>query len=612
MVAGRRAHYLPPNHNTKRPVRHLFFDVETEGIPLNKEIKEQRLKLGYALFWRRRHKRNKDTMLWQFFTDSGTFWDFVMQHVSKRETLYLVSHNITFDLLVCNGFEELEKRGYELTSVYTKGMTTILRVTDGDYKIVILNNSNWFQCTLKSLGEAVGLEKLDVDFRAVSDGDLRVYCQRDVEILYRAWSMWYEFLDEHDLGGWTVTLPSQAFAAFRHRFMKHKLLVHDNEDALKLERTSYHGGRSSVYYRGTNKDGPFYKVDINSAYPYAMLNTPVPIKLLFYSQRVTLDYLRSHIPNRAAIADVTLHVDENPFPLIKDGHTVYPTGFFRTTLTTPEIVYALERRWIKTVHSAAFYEQAAIFDEYVRFFYGLKSEYRDKDNEPFYYMVKLFLNSLYGKFGQCASNFERFTENNPELDGVTAIVKVEENKIQTVYRFGSTLWIEVRGGETYHSMPAIAAHITAATRLYLHQLRLAAGTRHCYYSDTDSLIVDAVGLSNLQPWLDDSELGMLKVEGVSDYIDIRSPKTYQFDGDWKRKGVPSHAKLVADDTWQFDAFPSLRGVGKKTLAVPYWTRETLRTLTYKLYDGTPDDSGWVNPVHLTPNPLPVPRMPQNP
>lgn len=598
MVMQRHPHYLPPNHNSQRPVRHLFFDTETKQIPIDATVSEQKLVLGWALFWRRRYGRTKDTLLWQFFTDSSAFWDFAVSHTSTKETLYLSSHNITFDLLVCDGFNELERRGFELKNVYTKGMTTILRINDGMRKMVVVNNSNWFQCSLKALGKAVGLAKLDVDFDSVSFDDLKTYCKRDVEILYRAWMMWYQFLDTHNLGGWTPTLPSQAFAAFRHRFMNHKILVHCDDKAIELERASYHGGRSSVYYCGIADKDTYYKVDINSAYPFIMLTTPVPIKLLFVSNRVTIDYMTEHLSKHAVIADVTIDCDENPYPIIRDNHTVYPIGHFRTVLTTPELNYALERNWIVKVHRAAFYKQAIIFDEYVRFFYSLKQTYREKNNDAFYYMTKLFLNSLYGKFGQVSTSFEPFAGDDDELSGVSAVVDIKNNCVDTVYRFGSTTWIEKRKGETYHSMPAIAAHITAATRLYLHSLRLIAGVDHCYYSDTDSLIVDSVGLEKLQPWLDDAELGKLKVEGVSNIIDIRTPKTYEFGGEWKRKGIPYHAEQLSENSWQFDSFPSLRGIGRKTLSVPYWTRETVRTLKYTLYDGEPGVNGWVKPVHL--------------
>lgn len=596
MVNVRRPHYLTLNYSTQKPTRHIFFDVETYAKSYDDKIKEQKVRLGYALYWRRRPERSDDTLLWSYFTDIDVFWHFVLSHVNDKETLYLVSHNITFDFMVCDGFNYLKLAGFELTSIYTKGMTVIIKMKKGKSKIVILNNTNWFQCKLETLGEAVGLKKLKVDFSEVSDEDLKVYCKRDVEILYKAWQTWYKFLDTHNLGCWSTTLPGQAFNAFRHRFMKHKLLVHCHEKALKLERSSYHGGRSSVYFCGSLTNQKFYKLDINSAYPFAMMNTEVPIKFLFYTERITLQYLLDHLSSHAIIADVELDCDENPFPVISDGHIVYPIKRFRTVLTTPELIYAAKRNWIKHVYCAAFYQKAIIFKEYVEYFYKLKEQYRKDNNVAFYYLTKLLLNSLYGKFGQTVSNFTPFCEVCEELKDVKAIIDTKTGKPINLYQFGDTLWKEEKGSETSESIPGIAAHITANTRLYLHNLRLIAGIKHCYYSDTDSLIVDETGLKNLEPYLSQEKIGGLKIEAYAESVEIKAPKTYRFGDDWKRKGIPASSEHVAENTWQFDMFPSLRTLARKPLKIPYWTRRTLRTLTYKVYDGIVTETGWIVPL----------------
>ena len=45
------------------------------------------------------------------------------------------------------------------------------------------------------------------------------------------------------------------------------------------------------------------------------------------------------------------------------------------------------------------------------------------------------------------------------------------------------------------SFPAIASAVTSYARAYLYNLIQIAGYHHCYYSDTDSLIVDKQGCS---------------------------------------------------------------------------------------------------------------------
>ncbi len=605
MVTTRRAHYLTPNEDKSKPSRHLFFDTETKPYPLDDKKTEQRLYLGWCLFWNRREPTDRDTLHWYYFEAPDTYWDIVEENTYPRNTLYLVAHNINFDLSVLKGFEQLDSRGWTLDSLYTKGMTAIIRFHKAKSKIIVLDNGNWFKTSLRELGKAIGLEKGEVDFENVTKDLLSEYCKNDVEIIYRAWLQWYDFCDTHDLGKWGYTIPSQGFHAYRHRFMFVPLLVHNTPEAINLERASYHGGRTSVFYSGTLTDRTIYKLDINSAYPWGMKGHKQPTELLFYSDRVTLASLSKYMAKNCVIADVKLVTNENPYPVEFEGHNIYPVGTFRTVLSTPELAYALDKGWIREVYQASIYHAEECFNEYVTYFYGLKRDYKQQGNKTFFYMVKLMLNGLYGKFGQTASKFEYYGHVDDIIDGNIDILDTKTGEKIMLYRFGNDLWVERQKGESYNSIPAIASHVTATVRMYLHTLRLSAGLEHVYYCDTDSLFVDKEGYANLQPYLDNNELGKLKLEDTTDSLTLMVPKTYRFGSHWTRKGIPERSIEVAPDTFQFDRFNSIRGMAKSNSKLPYFTEITQRKLNYKLYDGIITPSGWVKPIE-DPNPEQVP------
>ena len=163
MVKERIAHYITPNHSTLKPVRHLFFDVETAQIPIDTKRTEQRLKLGWCLYWRRPAPPAKETLKWYFFETIPQFWAFAMACTNQKEPLYLASHNLNFDFSVLKGFDYLSSQGWELISAYNKGSTSIIRFADLKKKMVCVDNQNWWKCSLKNLGDLVGLAKLDVD-----------------------------------------------------------------------------------------------------------------------------------------------------------------------------------------------------------------------------------------------------------------------------------------------------------------------------------------------------------------------------------------------------------------------------------------------------------------
>lgn len=71
------------------------------------------------------------------------------------------------------------------------------------------------------------------------------------------------------------------------------------------------------------------------------------------------------------------------------------------------------------------------------------------------------------------------------------------------------------------------SYITAASRAYLSRLEVQAGVKNTYYMDTDSLVVSAAGFKALHAYVDDTELGKLKLEhtGIIGFHAM-SPKSY--------------------------------------------------------------------------------------
>jgi len=189
---------------------------------------EHTLWFGWAAYWRRRPEREKDTLVYRRFTSIEQFWGITLSYVQPKMPLYLVSHNVNYDFAILKIFDQLEAEGFEMYSIYLGNLAAIIRFRRGKEKIILLDNSNFFSGKLAALGETVGFPKLDVDPLTMTEAEGDPYCKRDVEILVKLWEFYYHFLDEHDLGNWGATLPSQAFHAYRHRFMPHKIVIHAN------------------------------------------------------------------------------------------------------------------------------------------------------------------------------------------------------------------------------------------------------------------------------------------------------------------------------------------------------------------------------------------------
>lgn len=596
MGQGRVRHVLKKNDSDQRPTRLLFVDIESRLSRIDDSRTQHTLWFGYCLFWRRRPEREKDTLIWQRFTTVEAFWDYVVSRTKDREPLYLIAHNVAYDFGVMDMFAKLQQHGYKLTSFYTSGHTSIIRWSDTKRKIIVLDNGNYFGGALALWGQALGYPKLDVDPLTAPEAEVDPYCQRDVEIMYRLWLGLFAFLDEHNLGSFGITLPSQAFRAYRHRFMSRLIVIHDDEDALALERAAYHGGRTSIFYQGQLKSGPYYKLDVNSMYPFVMAAHSYPADLLHYVPQASLDELDDKLANYALIARVEVQTDEPVYPVMARGHLLYPVGRFWATLSTPELQYAQHQGHLRSVTGLCSYRTAPLFRPYVDFFYTLKQQYSSEPCNPYYAFTKLYLNSLYGKFGQRSQDWTQIEEHELPDPRAEKIVTVGGGPIRMLYRFGNTYWLREDGGESYHSAPSIAAHVTAYARMYLWDLILQAGREHVYYCDTDSLLVDAIGLDHLQQHLEDTELGALKVEKECAGATLWAPKCYRMGEETRRKGVPGRAEQIEPQTWTFETFPSFLSQSQWKPETPYHTTRTQRRLTYAITDGTPGTDGWIRPL----------------
>ncbi|GAH92056.1 unnamed protein product, partial [marine sediment metagenome] len=143
-----------------------------------------------------------------------------------------------------------------------------------------------------------------------------------------------KFVRQKDFGSFQFTCAGQAFIAYKHRFMPHKIFIHANMDAIALERASYRGGRNEAYYIGDIPETCYY-LDVNSLFPFVMEKYDYPCKLRRIISNVSVDQLIGYLGTFAVIARVKIQIQE-PFIGLKTNRLMFPIGTFWVTLTSPE------------------------------------------------------------------------------------------------------------------------------------------------------------------------------------------------------------------------------------------------------------------------------------
>lgn len=535
----RKAHILRRNKSNEMPRRFIFFDTETDTHPIDDTESELFLKMGTACYTLADAEKKE----WRTFKNIPAFWSFVFSRLQNKTTTYLIAHNLPFDFRILKGFAEMSKRKFEQGKIIFEGTTNIFTFegTKGR-RLVFLDNMNFFKLPLAVLGDNIGLKKLNIE----SD-DLESYCRRDVEIMIKAWEMFFSFLKLNDLGNFAPTIAGQALNAFRHKFMNHEIFIHNKDSLITDERESYHGGRTECFKLGKFPKNKYRMYDVNSMYPAMMKKYDYPVKYTGTLTAPSHEKLRVLLKSKCLIGMFLICSPFPVFPVKDKGKLIFPIGRFWAMLTTREIEYARVNKMIMKTGRVHIYDRKNIFSEYVDFFYQKKKEYKDAGNDSFTYICKLFLNSLYGKFGQKNKFYEdvkiKFKNDGNYWDA--------DKDIQ--YRVINGRTQKFSGWrEGIESFVAIPAHITADARMRLWEIITAAGQKNVFYCDTDSIITTAKMPTG-------KNLGELSLKEESANLIIYGNKDYVFGKTETIKGIKKNATRLSPDSFEQIQFEGMNG-----------------------------------------------------
>jgi len=595
----RKCHWLRKNPSSRRPEWILFVDGESNLDPIHDQADRHTFRLGWGALCHYTPEDGLHVHEWYEIRDPLDLWHTCSKFALQVGQLYVVSHNIDYDARVLHAFTILPGIGWSPDYVILGDSCHFFTFKADKAKISFLDNLNYWHLTLETLGAEFGIPKMHIDFATCTDADLSIYCKRDVEILIRAWTYWLSFLDNHDLGNWAITTAGQAWNAYRHRFMPARIGIHNRQDAITLERNSYYGGRCEVWKLGHFIGGPFYKLDVNGLYAYAMREYPSPQKLIKCVLGRTPGQIAKLLERYLAIADVYLETDQPVYPIRIKGYNVFPVGCFRTCLTTPELVYALEHGHVKGIGAVALYEPTHLFKGFINFFTPLRQQYKADGDTGRSLLCKMLRNALYGKFGQRGYAQEIIGDAPLDVVHVTRWKDAETGQKCTDWTFGGKTIRQTYKGEGADSFPGIASHVAAHGRMILWHYAQLAGRDNVYYADTDSLIVNQAGHDALEPWIDPLKLGYLKVEEETTDLEIIAKKSYKMGIHRTLKGIKKNAVQQNDGRWKQTQFTSLKWAFQHGDLEDVITYEVEKRELATVYHGQVDTNNNVQPQRLT-------------
>lgn len=439
-----------------------------------------------------------------------------------------------------------------------------------DYKgITFADSLNIFKTSVKELGKLLGHEKgiMESNIGQVKKGTIPTakdieYCFLDCEIVYESLKNVFDDVKP------SLTVGSLAMQVYRRKYLKSPLKFDD-----KIEREyidGYFGGRTEAFKLGRCKCNVY---DINSMYPAAMLRSNFPHPSFSYiEKKPDLVRFKRFVMSREGICCVRVKVPHSmkykPLPIIKGDKLIFPSGTFWGTWCNNELRYAMSLgvqvlAVKKMVGSTRLIRGADLFGEYVTYFYEQKNKATGIQKEYF----KLMLNNLYGKFGQ-----HKFSETKYFKDISLAVKFLKETKLKDKHLYKINKFNEKRPDcyiqkdedkITTHSLISIAAYITAASRIMLHQMM---NNFDVYYCDTDSLFIPE---NSIQPETGNA-LGQLKKENYQ-VVNIYGLKNYTKKENSilnrKIKGIPKNAKKVSANKYSYNTIVKPKAALRRNLEI---------------------------------------------
>lgn len=500
----------------------------------------------------------------------------IMDEINVPCDIYF--HNLKFDgsfiinmLLEC-GFKLQQNDNIKLLK--QKELSTLITDRGQFFKISIKNPKNKFVNYMDSLKVIpFGADKIAKDFDlSCSKGKIDYnkprpegyvatakeieYVRTDTQIIAEALNHMF------GLGHTAMTLSSCAYNDYKSMTPKGDwdrwFGEWETNCDLELDRAirkAYRGGFCFANPKYVNKSikQPTYYNDVNSLYPYVMSNFAMPygIPVPFEGEYVK----DSEHPYYIQKIAVDMSVKDGGIPCIintntQKGNSRYiidtleqsfsGCGLIELTVTGQDMDLIYKNYNIHHIEFKGgwkFKVNNNMFTKYVQKYYKMKKEADKSGNRVKRTIAKLFLNSLYGKFGQNPKRAKKY----PKLG--------EDGKIRLKYD------VECDENEPKYNISKkfnylpVAVFVTAIARWKIVNDILTIGIDNWVYTDTDSIVTLVPLPTNM---VDEVKLGKYKIEHIMQKFKTLGQKTYY--------GVDIYGKQVV----------AIAGCNKKALeTLPY-------------------------------------------
>ena len=618
MARAAGVHWLRENAQERAPWRVLTVDTETRpATPADESHQVLRL-------WAARLDRRRDVDPGKPRTEryrghtAGELADLVESLGRADHALWVVFHNLSFDLAVTALPVVLAERGWRLTEGALTTDSPWARMARKSHRLTIADTWSWLPASVDTLGELLRRRKLPLPSWDDPEPAWWARCERDVDITATAIGQVMDWWDREHLGNWSITGPATGWSSFRHRRPAPHVLVDPDPDARALEARAITGGRREVRRTGHLPSGLYVDLDMPTAHLTAMAGMVLPSRRMRSFASLPLDAreLRSGLVD--ALAECVVETAVPRYPWRTRAGVFYPVGRFRTVLAGPELRDALARGELRSIGRGHTYITYPVMQDWAVWLAGILDPALTDAPAVVRLMAKGWSRSVPGKWaGHTSEVLGKAPDGRPGWQVESAWLPDRKAKADLLL-IGGERWTILRDRWSDDAFPAILAWIQSATRVALGHLVDALGDA-VVSMNTDGVLVDAhqltadgllrfgtnrytagQALRSLDLWCEQrsAELAPFSVRVKAAYGDVRVLSPQHLVADRKRRlsGIPARAVSLAGGRYRFTAWPKLRVQLAGPSTPGYQLRETTVDLSHVPPTGWLLTTGEVVPV----------------
>lgn len=479
-------HNVPKNETTRLPRRYIFLDSEARIRRVHKGA-IQTWRLAVASYCTAPKGRDiKSTMV--DYTDPKTLWGDVESFCAKGARTVLWAHNLGYDVRITQMFDMLPALGWRLTA-HNIGKSGVWLEWKKDGKTLLMADSlTVYGQPLVKVGALFGMGKIEVPKGCNDDEIWLQRCRQDVRILQTAMLNYLRWIEDDDLGNWRLTGAAQSWATYRHKFLTHKLVVHDDEEALTAERRAMWAGRCEAYWHGEIRGQVVHEWDFTQAYARIARDNVVPVRLLGpmprdYDWRRVVDSSKS-----ALLAEVRVSTEVPVVPCESGGRILWPVGEFTTTLWDVEIKAALDAGARVEVIRGWLYHMEPALRAWGEWIIGQLDAPDDEVPTWKKLILKHQSRALIGYMAMTHNTWEEFATVEESRVQRSTFIDLDKGTACDMMQVGRDVWIDNGRVESPNSMPMITGYVQAIARVDLWNILKELPKGAALYVDTDSLL----------------------------------------------------------------------------------------------------------------------------